>query len=99
MATQRSADVAPYLAGPAYGVGFLFVALPIIDTLTQVWPVALGSPTWRYGAVGLGSNYLVSLVFGMWLLCFVAAQRLDRRTLLMLAIVSGVLTGLTLLAT
>ena len=98
MATQRSADVAPHLTGPAYGVAVLFVVLPIIDTLAQVWPVALGSPSWRYGAVGLGANYLISFVFGMWLLCFLAARQLHRGTLRSLATASGVVAVLLLIA-
>ena len=99
MAAQRSADAALHLTGPAYGVGLLFVILPIVDTLAQSWPIGLGNPSWRYGTVGLGANYLISFVFGMWLLCWVAAARLHRRTLLILTILTWVAAALVLIGT
>lgn len=98
MATRPTTDVAPYLTGPAYGVALLFVVMPIVDTLAQVWPVALGTSGWRYGAVGLGANYLISVLFGMFLLCVVADLRLHRRTLRVLGVVNGVATLVVLIA-
>lgn len=98
MEAQRSADVGSYWARPAYGVAVLFVFLPVIDTLSQVWPIAIGRPSWRYGTVGLGANYLVSVTFGMLLLSFVASMRLHRRTLLALAIANGAIAALALIA-
>jgi hypothetical protein len=94
---QRT-NVTPHLTGPAYGVAILFVALPIVDTLSQVLPPAPGNAGWRYGVVGLGSNYLVSVLFGMLLWSYVAGARLQRRTLRVLAIVNGVVAVLMLLA-
>jgi hypothetical protein len=99
MASQRSSDAAPYLTGPAYGVGLLFAVLPIIDTLSQSWPISLGNPSWRYGTVGIGANYLISFVFGVWLLCWVAASRSQRGLLRILTIVSWVAAALALVAT
>ncbi len=96
MATQRTADAARYLTAPAYGIAALFVLLPIVDTLSQVWPAALGNPAWRYGTIGLGANYLISVLFGMLGLCVLAALGSHRRTLRALAIVS-VLGALLLL--
>jgi hypothetical protein len=98
MATQRTADAARYLTGPAYGIAALFVLLPIIDTLAQVWPVALGNPAWRYGTIGLGANYLISVLFGMLGLCLLAALGSHRRTLRALTILSGVAALLLLIA-
>ena len=98
MATRRTADLAPYLTGPAYAVGLLFVLMPVVDTLAQTWPAALGEPAWRYGTVGLGANYLISVLFGMLLMCLVAGLRQHRRTLRVLAIVNGVVALVLLLA-
>ena len=84
-----TAEAAPYLTGPAYAVALLFVLFPIMDTLAQVWPLGLDSPSWRYGAIGLGANYLISALFGMLGLCLVAALRQHRRTLLGLALLSA----------
>jgi hypothetical protein len=98
MASQRSYDLAPHLAGPAYGVALLFIVLPIVDTLAQVWPPAFGSASWRYGAVGLGANYLISVLFGLLLSSLVAGWRQHRRTLRWLAIVNGVFAVLAVIA-
>jgi hypothetical protein len=70
-------------------VALLFVLFPIIDTVAQVWPLGLDSPSWRYGAVGLGANYLISALFGMLGLALVAALRQHRRTLLGVTLLSG----------
>jgi hypothetical protein len=98
MATHRTADLAPYLTGPAYAVGLLFVLMPVVDTFAQMWPPALGEPAWRYGTVGIGANYLISALFGMLLICLVAGLRQHRQTLRMLAIVNGVVAVVLLLA-
>lgn len=98
MATQRSTDVAPYLTGPAYGIGLLFVLMPVVDTVAQMWPPALGEPAWRYGTVGIGANYLISMLFGMFLMCLAAGLRRHRRTLLVLAILNGAFAIVLLLA-
>jgi hypothetical protein len=98
MATQRTADAARYLTGPAYGIAVLFVLLPIIDTLAQTWPLALSNPAWRYGTIGLGANYLISALLGMFGLCLLAALGSHRRTLRALTIVNAVAALLLLIA-
>jgi hypothetical protein len=95
--SQRT-DVTPHLMGPAYGVAILFVALPIVDTLSQVLPLSPGNAGWRYGVVGLGSNYLVSILFGMLLWSYLASLQLHRRTLRALAIVNAVVAVLMIVA-
>jgi len=93
-----TAAAAPYMTGPAYAVAMLFVLFPIIDTIAQVWPLGLDSPSWRYGAVGLGANYLISALFGMLGLALVAALRQHRRTLQGLTLLSGLGALLLLVA-
>lgn len=99
MAARSAPDVASNIAAPLYGVAALFIVLPIMDTLAQVWPFLPGSPNWRYGVVGLGANYLISFVFGMVLVGFVAAYGLHRRTLRILAPVALVAALAMLVAT
>jgi hypothetical protein len=98
MATHRTAELAPALTGPAYAIGLLFVLLPVVDTFAQMWPPAFGEPSWRYGTVGIGANYLVWMLFGMLLVCLVAGLRQHRRTLHALAIVNGVFAVVLALA-
>ena len=99
MASQRSADLSPYLSGPAYAVGLLFVVMPIVDTLAQVWPPSVGNPSWRYGTVGIGANYLISVLFGMLLMTLVASFQWHSRTLRVLASLNLILAAVALLAT
>ncbi len=89
MASQRKTDVILHFPGPLYGVGLLFFFLPIIDVVTQVWPPAPGNPGWRYGLIGLGANYLISVLFGLLLICLAAGAQWHRRTLRVLAIWSA----------
>jgi hypothetical protein len=93
-----TAEAAPHLTGPAYAVALLFVAFPFFDTIAQVWPLGLDSPSWRYGAIGLGANYLISVLFGMLGLALVAALSRHRRTLLGVTILSGLGALLALVA-
>jgi len=100
MVSQRSSDpdVAPYLAAPAYVVALLFIALPIVDTLAQVWPPAVSSASWRYAVVGIGANYLISVLFGLLLSSLIAGWRQRRRTLRWLAIADSVFAVLAVIA-
>ncbi len=98
MASRSAPDVASHMTAPGYAVAALFILLPIVDTLAQVWPFLPGNPNWRYGTVGLGANYLISFLFGMVLLGVVAAYGLHRRTLRVLAPVAMVIALALLLA-
>ena len=98
MAAQRQADVTPHLTGPIYGVGLLFILLPIMDTISQVWPPSFGSPSWRYGLVGIGANYLISILFGLLLVCLVASFQWHRRVLRWMAIASSVFAVFAVIA-
>lgn len=99
MASNKPIDVTPYLAGPLYAVAVLFVLMPVVDVISQVWPPSLGNPSWRYGLVGLGANYLISVAFGSLLACVVAAYQWHRRTLRWVAIANAAFAVLAVLAT
>jgi len=99
VAPQRTTDVSSRLIGPVYGVGLLFVVLPIVDTLAQVWPPSPGNPSWRYGLVGIGANYLISIAFGMLLLSLAAGYMGRRRTLRWLTGANAAFAAIALLAT
>jgi len=98
MASQRSSDHASYLAAPAYWVALLFIALPIADTFSQVWPPTVGSPSWRYGTVGIGANYLISVLFGLLLIGLIAVWQQHRRALRWLAIANSVFAVVAVIA-
>jgi hypothetical protein len=68
MATTRSIALAAYVA-----IG-TFVLFPILDTLTAVLPANPADIAWRYGAAGLVSRILPSLVLGLLLALIVAVS-------------------------
>jgi hypothetical protein len=55
------------LTPAAYVVAFVFVLSPLVDVVANFYPFDPGSVQWRYGAVGITSNYLISGVFGLLL--------------------------------
>lgn len=71
---------------PLYLTGALFFFTPVVDIVTNVWPINLGAETWRYGAGGVGANYLISMVFGALLGSLTAAHAGHAKTLRILAI-------------
>ncbi len=89
------------LSVAAYAVAVLFILSPLVDVLTNIYPTDLGSMQWRFGAIGILSNYLISGVFGLLLATLVAAL-LGHRTLLRISAIvdlatAAVLLGITLL--
>jgi len=97
MATSRTGGSLPF-TGPAYAVAILFVLLPIVDTFSQTWPLNPSSPGWRYGTIGIGANYLISVLFGVLGLGALAALGRHRRTLRVLGILCGIATVVLLVA-
>lgn len=69
------------LIAATYAVAAFFVLSPIMDVFTNSWPVAVGQEEWRFGFVGVLSNYLVSVLFGMILASLLAATA-GHRTML-----------------
>lgn len=83
------------LSVAAYAVAAVFLLSPLIDVLTNVYPTDLGSMQWRFGAIGILSNYLISAVFGLLLATLVAAV-LGHRLVLRISAVLNVLIALVL---
>lgn len=84
------------IALPAYLMGLLLVAFPLIDTTVSVWPVRAGEMAWRFGAVGLLSRALMTPLLGMLLALVVALLLEHWRVVRFIAAISG-LGGLSVL--
>ena len=55
--------------GPAtYFAGVLMVGLTLADVVATIWPLQFGEIQWRYGAWGLLSGFLLTPVFGLFML-------------------------------
>lgn len=98
MSSRRAPEASSLFIGPAYAVAILFILLPIVDTITQTWPVTVSSPGWRYGTIGIGANYLISVLLGTLGLVTLAAVGGRRRTLKVLGVLCGIATVLSLVA-
>ncbi len=98
MSSRHAPEASSLFIGPAYAVAILFVLLPVVDTVTQTWPVTVSSPGWRYGTIGIGANYLISILLGLLGLVTLAAVGGHRRTLKLLGVLCGVATVLSLVA-
>lgn len=73
----------------AHAAGLLFIVLPLVDYFANVLPLRLDA-RWRYGAVGLLSNYLLTPVLGALVIGLVAGFARQRRILLVVAWASAV---------
>lgn len=80
--------------------GYLILTMaalfPLIDIASGLMPPQFGNATWRFGAVGLFSNYAMGLSLELLLLAVLAALSNHRRVLLVLGVLS-VLLAVTLL--
>jgi hypothetical protein len=42
-----------HIALPSYGIAFLLILFPLLDTTLAVFPPRFGEVTWRFGATGV----------------------------------------------
>jgi len=85
------------LSVAVYAVAAVFLLSPLVDVVTNTYPTDLGSMQWRFGAIGILSNYLISAVFGLLLATLVAAL-LGQRTMLRFSAALNVLIAVVLFA-
>jgi len=82
-------QVTERLRTPLYLVAFVFAVTPLVDIVTNVLPLQLGAPPWRYGATGVASNYLVSVLFGAALAAALALEGGRRGTAVVLSLLNA----------
>lgn len=83
----------------AYAVTIVFILSPVIDVVTNVWPIEPGNIQWRFGFFGVSSNYLVAPMLGLALLAMIAAVAEHGGALMTSFVVAGVFGVLLLGAT
>lgn len=79
----------------AYAVALMLVLIPLSEMLLRVWPLRLGEASWRFGAVGLFSNALMTPLLGLTFAGMLAFIYGHRRTIRTISVVLGV-SGLIL---
>ena len=60
------------LLSVGYGIGFLLVALPLLEWSLTVWPFRPGTSSWRFASVGLLSQALIQPIVGCALIAVTA---------------------------
>ena len=83
-------------AGPVYFLAFLFLALPLMDFVMNVWPLQLDKVNWRYGAFGLAGGFLLTPLLGLVML-MVASILFENRRVLSITAVLGTIVALGLI--
>jgi hypothetical protein len=81
-----------------YFVSFLFVAMPVLDLLSQALPAKPHEMIWRYGLFGLLGNQLLTPLLGVVLASVTAHLLGHRRTARAISIASLVLVAALLAA-
>jgi hypothetical protein len=79
-----------------YMVLVLAALFPLLDLLSGLYPTNFGNATWRFGAVGLFSNFAMGLSLELFLIAVIALVANQRRVLLVLGVLSALLAVLLL---
>jgi hypothetical protein len=95
MAT-RQLDVTDRLLPAIYAISLAFILAPLIDIVTNVWPMEPGDMQWRFAFFGVAANYLISPLFGVGMLA-VAGALSHHRGVLLTAMVLAVIGAVALL--
>ena len=99
---SSSVDTLPgeTLSAPFRTAGYLVLSLaalfPLMDLVGGLIPSNWGNATWRFGAVGLFSNFAMGLSLELFLLAVIAYVANHRRVLLVLGVLSAVVAVLLL---
>jgi hypothetical protein len=76
------------LIASAYLVALSFLLLPLAQSVLGAWPLRVGEPSWRFGAAGIASNSVLTVLLGLVLLTALALLLNHRRVLRVLAAAS-----------
>jgi hypothetical protein len=77
----------------AYAVALLLVLVPVSEMLLRVWPLRVTEASWRFGAIGLFSNALLTPLLGLTfagMLAFLFGHRRAVRTLSVVLIAGAI---------
>ncbi len=94
--SDSSPRLAP-LTGPIYLTALLLIVVSFADYFSAVWPFRLGEVSWRYGAVGLFSGFMLTPLLGFMVAIGFATMRGHRGIAAAVSIASVILAvGLAL---
>lgn len=96
---QPTESVFRLIRTPAYLILTMAMVLPLIDYANGLFPLHLGDPVWRFGALGLIASYTLATTAQLFFLFVIATGAGDRRVLMAIAVVAFVSAIALLLAT
>ena len=76
---------------PAYLVLTMAMVLPLLDYANGLLPLNMGDAIWRFGAVSLVASYAVATTAQLFLLFVAAVIFGDRKVLITIAVISGLI--------
>ena len=79
-----------------YVILWLAILFPLAELLTSLWPAHFESATWRFGAAGLLSNYVMGASIELFLLVLLALFTNSRRGLLVIGTICAIIAVLLL---
>lgn len=82
----------------AYAVAVLLMLSSLLDLGARLWPLQLGNEEWRFGALGILFNSLVTPVLGLALAMGAAYIGRHRRTLALFSGIALLVAAITTLA-
>jgi len=78
-------------------IALTFFINAIVDAATNAWPFFYGSAEWRFGAAGIFSNYLITMLFGLLMMAAIGVAKQQQKALRVVGATAGLMT-LVLLA-
>ena len=90
-------SLASRLRAPGYLILIVTAVLPVFDFASGLWPLHMANPAWRFGVLGLLSNYSLGFVGELFLIFVLAIAANDRKVLVTLGIVSAIMAVLLLI--
>jgi hypothetical protein len=89
--TVPGETLSPHFRTAGYLVLALAALFPFLDLISGLMPPNFGNATWRFGAVGLFSNFAMGLSLELFLMAVIALLANQRRVLLVLGVLSVLL--------
>lgn len=80
------------MSAGVYAVAAALLVIPVVDVLSQVWPPRPSLAEWRYGTLGLMSNYFLTPLLGLVLAgaaAFLVGSRRAQRIMALIALVGA----------
>lgn len=87
-----------WLTVAGYLLALYLIFVPLFETTIAVWPLGVGDRQWRYGAVGLYTQTMMTPLLGLLIALGIALYVRNRGMIRAIAVVGGAAAAVTLLS-